>query len=69
MAGEEGVLPLQAEGTDRVLDGVDVDLDASLVSPGRVPASRSASRTHVRSVSGVQPIFLAMEEVAAHRDG
>src|SRR5688572_5199409 len=39
---------------------------SSLVSPGRWPASRSACRTHFRSVSALQPIFSATELIAAH---
>src|SRR5215470_12432070 len=41
---------------------------SSVVRPGRFPASRSAWRTHFRSVSAVQPIFSAMEVIAAHCD-
>src|SRR5262249_34961903 len=39
---------------------------SSVVKPGRVPSSRSAWRTHFRSVSAVQPIFSAIEVIAAH---
>src|SRR4030095_9569728 len=39
---------------------------SSLVSPGRRPRSRSAWRTQWRSVSFVQPIFSAIEPIAAH---
>src|SRR5206468_8180307 len=35
---------------------------SSDVSPGRLPWSRSACRTQLRSVSGVQPIFSAIED-------
>ena len=31
VASEEGVLPLQAEGADRVFDGVAVDLDTAVI--------------------------------------
>src|SRR5437867_12703004 len=41
---------------------------SSVVRPGRLPASRSAWRTHFRSVSAVQPIFSAIEVIAAHCD-
>ena len=41
---------------------------SSLVSPGRVPASTSARRTHVRSVSAVIPNFEAIEVIVAHCD-
>ena len=34
--------------------------------PARSPVSRSACRTHLRSVSGLQPILAAIEHVAAH---
>src|SRR5690606_18464614 len=34
---------------------------SSVVSPGRSPLSRSARRTHVRSVSALQPIFPATD--------
>ena len=37
-----------------------------LVTPARDPASRSACRTQPRSVSPVQPIFPAIEAIAAH---
>ena len=37
-------------------------------APGRCPASRSACRTHFRSVSAVQPIFPAIDPIAAHCD-
>ena len=37
-----------------------------LVTPARRLWSRSACRTHLRSVSGVQPIFAAIEPIAAH---
>jgi hypothetical protein len=39
-----------------------------LVSPERTPWSHSACRTHLRSVSGEQPIFPAIDEIAAHCD-
>ena len=37
-----------------------------LVTPARRPWSRSACRTHLRSVSAVQPTFAAIEPIAAH---
>jgi TIR domain len=39
-----------------------------VVSPGRFPASRCDWRTHFRSVSAVQPIFGAIDSIAAHSD-
>src|SRR5262249_37200815 len=39
-----------------------------LVSPARLPLSRSACRTHWRKDSGVQPILPAIETIAAHCD-
>ena len=39
---------------------------SALVSPGRRPWSRSACRTHLRNVSLVQPIFSAIDPIAAH---
>src|SRR5690606_13648908 len=39
---------------------------SSVVSPGRSPLSRPARRTHVRSVSALQPIFPATDVIAAH---
>src|SRR5690606_21594756 len=39
---------------------------SSVVSPGRSPLSRSARRTHVRSVSALQPIFPVTDVIAAH---
>src|SRR4051812_40500673 len=39
---------------------------SSVVGPGRLPWSRSACRTQPRSVSGLQPIFAAIELIAAH---
>jgi hypothetical protein len=47
-------------------------LDALLlgvVEPGRTPLSRSPWRTHLRSVSAVQPILPAIDSIAAHCDG
>src|SRR5262249_6080273 len=41
---------------------------SALVSPGRLPWSRSDCRTHSRNVSGVHPILLAIELIAAHCD-
>jgi hypothetical protein len=41
---------------------------SSVVRPGRLPASRSAWRTHCRSVSALQPIFSAIDPIAAHCD-
>src|SRR5690606_28646699 len=40
-----------------------------VVRPGRWPASRSACRTHFRSVSAVVPSFIATACSAAHSDG
>ena len=37
-----------------------------VVNPGRRPASRSVCRNQLRNVSGVQPIFSAIEQIAAH---
>src|SRR5215510_1912832 len=37
-----------------------------LVSPARLPWSRSACLTHLRKVSPVQPILLAIETIADH---
>jgi hypothetical protein len=34
--------------------------------PARLPVSRSAWRTHFRSVSAVQPTFSAIDTIAAH---
>ncbi len=42
---------------------------SSVVSPGRWCASRSAWRTQCRSVSAVQPIFSAIDSIAAHCNG
>src|SRR3954470_19291904 len=39
---------------------------SSLVGPTRSPWSRSACRTQPRNVSAVQPIFAAIEPIAAH---
>ena len=41
---------------------------SSVVGPGRLPWSHSACRTQFRSVSGLQPIFAAIELIAAHCD-
>ncbi len=41
---------------------------SELVIPTRSPWSRSARRTHLRKVSGVQPILFAIEPIAAHWD-
>jgi hypothetical protein len=41
---------------------------SSVVSPSRVPASRSCCRTQLRSVSVVQPIFPAIDCIAAHSE-
>ncbi len=38
-------------------------------APGRTPLSRSPWRTHLRSVSAVQPILPAIDLIAAHCDG
>src|ERR1700742_5013377 len=40
-----------------------------LGTPGERPLSRSAFFTHSSSVCGEQPIFPAIEEIAAQRDG
>src|SRR5690349_18673762 len=40
-----------------------------VVGPGRAPLSRSPWRTHLRSVSAVQPILPAIDSIAAHCDG
>ena len=42
---------------------------SSVVGPARLPSSCSARRTHVRSVSGVQPILPAIDWIVAHWDG
>src|SRR4029453_8703524 len=42
---------------------------SALVGPGRAPLSRSACRTHFRSVSVVQPILPATELIAPHSVG
>jgi len=39
---------------------------SSVVSPGRLPASRSACRTQWRKVSAANPSFPAIERIAAH---
>src|SRR5262245_46061709 len=39
---------------------------SELDRPGRFPWSRSACRTHLREVSSVQPILVAIETIAAH---
>ncbi|CAO3428183.1 hypothetical protein [Azospirillum doebereinerae] len=39
---------------------------SSVLGPSRLPWSRSACRTQPRSVSAVQPIFAAIEPIAAH---
>ena len=39
-----------------------------MVTPGRVPASRSAWRTHRRKASAVQPSLPAIDRIAAHCD-
>src|SRR5690625_804924 len=39
---------------------------SSVVGPGRMPWSRSACRTQLRSVSAVQPTFVAIEPRHAH---
>src|SRR5690606_23786469 len=41
---------------------------SSVVSPGRSPLSTSRRRTQFLSVSDEQPIFAAMEQMAAHWD-
>jgi hypothetical protein len=41
---------------------------SSLVGPARTPWSRSDWRTQPRSVSGVHPIFAAIELIAAHSE-
>src|SRR5438552_18973292 len=42
---------------------------SAVVLPGRTPLSRSPWRTHLRSVSPVHPILLAIDSIAAHCDG
>ena len=42
---------------------------SSVVRPLRWPVSRSAWRTHRRSVSAVHPSLLAIDAIAAHCDG
>ena len=42
---------------------------SAVVSPGRRPVSRSYRRIQDRSVSGVQPIFSAIDFIAAHCEG
>src|SRR5690606_28278484 len=42
---------------------------SAVVAPGRTPLSRSPWRTHLRSVSPVQPILPAIDSIAAHCDG
>src|SRR3954469_13990386 len=42
---------------------------SAVVVPGRTPLSRSPWRTHLRSVSAVQPILEAIDSIAAHCDG
>ena len=39
---------------------------SSVVRPGRRPSSTSARRTQLRSVSGVEPNFPAIDVIAAH---
>jgi hypothetical protein len=39
---------------------------SAVVMPGRAPVSTSSRRTHLRSVSADQPIFSAIEVIAAH---
>src|SRR5688572_20511251 len=41
---------------------------SEVVSPARLPWSRSACLTHLRKVSAVHPILLAIELIAAHCD-
>src|SRR5690606_15454978 len=41
---------------------------SAVVGPGRLPRSRSACRTQLRSVSPEQPIFAAIDWMAAHCD-
>ncbi len=41
----------------------------SSIGPGLAPLSRSHWRTHLRSVSTVQPILPAVDSIAAHCDG
>lgn len=41
---------------------------SDVVKPGRFPASRSAGRTQFRSVFALQPIFPAIDVIAAHCD-
>lgn len=44
-------------------------LPEPVVTPSRTPASTSARLTHSFSVCGTQPIFGAMDSMAAHSDG
>jgi hypothetical protein len=47
-----------------------ISADSSLVTPGRWPASTSAWRTHLRSVSAVpMPSFSATAQIAGQSDG
>src|SRR5260370_20737184 len=47
-----------------------ISTDSSLVTPGRWPASTSAWRTHLRSVSAVpMPSFSATAQIAGQSDG
>jgi hypothetical protein len=41
---------------------------SSLVGPARCPASRAERQTHVRKLSDEQPIFGAIDSIAAHCD-
>src|SRR5271165_1969418 len=41
---------------------------SAVLGPSRWPVSRSCWRTHRRSVSAVQPIFAAIDTIAAHCD-
>src|SRR5690606_31299280 len=42
---------------------------SAVLAPGRLPSSRSACLTQRRSVSLEQPIFSAIDSIAAHCDG
>ena len=47
-----------------------ISADSSLLTPGRVPASTSAWRTHLRSVSAVpMPSFSATAQIAGQSEG
>ncbi len=41
---------------------------SAVLAPARLPSSRAACRTQPRNVSGAQPNFAAIEQIAAHCD-